>query len=66
MYDSLKPGDVVVADALFDDYFIAWEFYRRDIDIVARAGCRGRAVGYRRLARRVAYSFGSVPTSHAE
>ena len=36
MYDTLKPGDVVVADALFDDYFIAWELYKRDIDIVAR------------------------------
>jgi hypothetical protein len=37
MYDTLKPGDVIVADALFDDYFIAWELYKRDIDIVARA-----------------------------
>jgi hypothetical protein len=25
MYDTLKPGDVVVADSLFDDYFIVWE-----------------------------------------
>ena len=25
MYDTLKPGDVVLADALFDDYFIVWE-----------------------------------------
>ncbi len=37
MYDTLKPGDVVVADALFDDYFIVWELYKRNIDIVARA-----------------------------
>ena len=37
MYDTLKPGDVVVADALFDDYFIAWELYKRNIDIVDRA-----------------------------
>lgn len=37
MYDTLKPGDVVVADALFDDYFIAWELYQRSIDLVARA-----------------------------
>ena len=37
MYDTLKPGDVVLADALFDDYFIACELCERNIDIVARA-----------------------------
>jgi hypothetical protein len=37
MYDTLKPGDVVLADALFDDYFIVCELCRRGIDIVARA-----------------------------
>ncbi len=37
MYDTLKPGDVVLADALFDDYFIACELLERNIDIVARA-----------------------------
>jgi hypothetical protein len=37
MYDTLKPGDVILADALFDDYFIACELCQRDIDIVARA-----------------------------
>lgn len=37
MYDTLKPGDVVLADALFDDYFIACELRQRGIDIVARA-----------------------------
>ena len=37
MYDTLKPGDVVLADALFDDYFIACELCSRGIDIVARA-----------------------------
>jgi len=31
MYDSLKPGDVVLADALFDDYFIACELRRMAI-----------------------------------
>jgi hypothetical protein len=36
MYDTLKPGDVVVADALFDDYFIICELLKRKIDIVAR------------------------------
>jgi Transposase DDE domain len=37
MYDSLKPGDVVLADALFDDYFIACELRQRGIELVARA-----------------------------
>jgi hypothetical protein len=37
MYDTLKPGDVVLADALFDDYFIACELCDRGIDIVAHA-----------------------------
>ncbi len=37
MYDTLKPGDVVLADALFDDYFIACELCNRGIDIIARA-----------------------------
>jgi len=37
MYDTLKPGDVVLADALFDDYFISCELCQRGIDIVAHA-----------------------------
>ncbi|MGI9428880.1 MAG: IS4 family transposase, partial [Bythopirellula sp.] len=37
MYHTLNPGDVVLADALFDDYFIACELCQRDIDIVAHA-----------------------------
>jgi Transposase DDE domain len=37
MYDSLKPGDVVLADALFDNYFLICELRDRGIDIVARA-----------------------------
>jgi hypothetical protein len=36
MYDALKPGDVIVADALFDNYFLACELRRRGIDLVAR------------------------------
>ena len=34
MYDTLKPGDVVLADALFDDYFIACDLHNRGIDLV--------------------------------
>jgi hypothetical protein len=37
LYDTLQPGDVVLADALFDDYFIARELRQRGIDLVARA-----------------------------
>jgi hypothetical protein len=36
MYDSLQPGDVVVADALFDNYFLACELRQRGIELVAR------------------------------
>src|SRR5215813_3521803 len=36
MYDSLSPGDVVLADALFDDYFIACELRQRGIELVVR------------------------------
>jgi Transposase DDE domain len=37
MYDALQPGDVVLADALFDNYFLACELRDRGIDLVARA-----------------------------
>src|SRR3954467_12452534 len=36
MYGSLRRGDVVVADALFDDYFLIWELRQRGVDVVAR------------------------------
>jgi Transposase DDE domain len=36
LYDTLKPGDVVLADALFDNYFLACELHERGIDLVAR------------------------------
>jgi hypothetical protein len=35
MYTSLSPGDVVVADALFDNYFLACELRWRGIELVA-------------------------------
>jgi Transposase DDE domain len=37
MYGSLRPGDVVLADALFDNYFLICELRRRGIDVVVRA-----------------------------
>jgi hypothetical protein len=37
MYGALKPGDVVLADALFDNYFLVHELRDRGIDLVARA-----------------------------
>jgi hypothetical protein len=37
MYGTLKPGDVVLADALFDNYFLVCELLQRGTDTVARA-----------------------------
>src|ERR1700730_10011518 len=37
LYNTLKRGDVVLAAALFDDYFIACELRQRGIELVARA-----------------------------
>jgi hypothetical protein len=37
MYGTLEPGDVILADALFDDYFIACELCQRGIELVACA-----------------------------
>jgi hypothetical protein len=37
MYGALGPGDVVLADALFDNYFLVCELRDRGIDLVARA-----------------------------
>ena len=36
MYGSLRPGDVVLADAVFDNYFLACELRDRGVDLVAR------------------------------
>ena len=36
MYDALSPGDVVLADALFDNYFLACELRQRGVELVAR------------------------------
>jgi Transposase DDE domain len=36
MYGALKPGDVVLADALFDNYFLACELRGRGLELVAR------------------------------
>jgi hypothetical protein len=36
MYGALSPGDVVLADALFDNYFLACELRERGIELVAR------------------------------
>jgi Transposase DDE domain len=37
MFGALGPGDVVLADALFDNYFLVCELRERGIDLVARA-----------------------------
>src|SRR3954468_8925599 len=36
MYGALSPGDVALADALFDNYFLACELRERGIELVAR------------------------------
>ncbi|MGA2930287.1 MAG: IS4 family transposase [Solirubrobacteraceae bacterium] len=36
MYDTFKPGDVILADALFDNYYLVCELRDRGIDLVAR------------------------------
>jgi len=36
MYGSLAPGDVVLADAVFDNFFLASELRARGVDLVAR------------------------------
>src|SRR3954469_249852 len=50
MYESLSPGDVVLADALFDNYFLACELRERGLELVARVQAErvgSRAVGAR-------------------
>ena len=49
MYDSLKPGDVVLADALFDNYFLVCELRERGIELVARV--KYRRAGSQKLER---------------
>jgi len=49
MYDTFNAGDVVLADALFDDYFIVCDLCDRGIDLVARAK-------YNRVGTRIAES----------
>jgi hypothetical protein len=49
MYGALEPGDVILADALFDNYFLVCELRDRGIDLVARAQ-------YQRVGSRVAES----------
>jgi hypothetical protein len=36
MYEALSPGDVVLADALFDNYFLACELRQLGVELVAR------------------------------
>jgi hypothetical protein len=50
MYGALQPGDVVVADALFDNYFIAYELRQRGVELVARV--QAERVGSRTVESR--------------
>src|SRR5207248_5679579 len=50
MSDALEPGDVVLADALFDNYFLACELRQRGIDLVVRV--QAERVGSRTVQSR--------------
>src|SRR5262245_56368642 len=50
MYGSLRPGDVVAADALFDNCFLAVELRRRGVELVARV--QAERVGSRTVESR--------------
>jgi hypothetical protein len=50
MYGALQPGDVVVADALFDNYFLACELRQRGLELVARV--QAERVGSQTIERR--------------
>src|SRR5262249_38056701 len=50
MYNSLSPGDVILADALFDNYFLACELRQRGIELVARV--QAERVGSRTIESR--------------
>jgi hypothetical protein len=50
MYGALSPGDVVVADALFDNYFLACELRQRGVELVARV--QAERVGSRMVESR--------------
>src|SRR5947209_9419035 len=50
MYPSLKTGDVVLADALFDNYFLACELRERGNELVARV--QAERVGSRTVEAR--------------
>jgi hypothetical protein len=50
LYDTLTPGDVVLADALFDNYFIACELRQRGLELVARV--QAERVGTRTVESR--------------
>jgi Transposase DDE domain len=50
MYGVLSPGDVVLADALFDNYFLACELRQRGLELVARV--QAERVGSRTVESR--------------
>jgi hypothetical protein len=50
LYDALSPGDAVVADALFDNHFVACELRQRGIELVARV--QAQRVGSRTVQSR--------------
>jgi Transposase DDE domain len=51
MYESLSPGDVVLADALFDNYFLACELRWLGVELVTRV--QAERVGSRTVESRL-------------
>ena len=65
MYKTFKPGDVVLLDSLFDDYFLAYESRQLGVHLVAHPKYARPGSQLRQSEPRARSSFGSVPTSRA-
>ena len=63
MYDTLKPGDVILADALFDDYFIACELRRAASSWSPAPSTSVWGPGHCEARLTATSSSGSAPTS---
>ena len=65
VYKTLQPGDVVLVDSLFDDYFIACELRQLGVDLIAHAKYARAGSLLTQSDPRARSWFGSVPESRA-
>ena len=65
VYKTLQPGDVVLVDSLFDDYFIACELRQLGVDLIAHAKYARAGSLLTQSGPRARSWFGSVPESRA-